>query len=84
MSTDNVDTLGVTAGGSVTATGANPYVSGPASLQDLLSALTVRGLPQYSGAGIKIGVLSTSSTTSAAGRWTWRMAPCHRRLRSPC
>lgn len=63
--TNNVDTLSVTSGGSVTATGA-------ASPPELLSALTlptVNGVPtingiSYTGAGIKVGVLSTSFNNS--------------------
>jgi hypothetical protein len=60
----SADTINVTNGGSVTETGATAAASGPASLQELLSALTVSGFPQYTGAGIKVGVLSTSFNNS--------------------
>jgi len=56
----SADTISVTNGGSVTETGGSSDPSGPASPQELLSALTVSGFPQYTGAGIKVGVLSTS------------------------
>jgi hypothetical protein len=60
----SADTINVTNGGSVTETGATAAASGPASPQELLSALTVSGFPQYTGAGIKVGVLSTSFNNS--------------------
>ena len=58
----SADTISVTNGGSVTETGGSSGPSPPASPQELLAALTVTsvGGVTYTGAGIKVGVLSTS------------------------
>ena len=58
----SADTISVTNGGSVTETGGSSGPSPPASPQELQAALTVTsvGGVTYTGAGIKVGVLSTS------------------------